>query len=357
LPSLWDKFLYDESKAKHWDQMNTSDRVASAINTGNLSWDGFSVTARAATLMGHAPELGVPFGSGKVSGSSGSFGAPLTLGGISGHAVVVVDPSAPQNDGCETPFVNAAALAGKIAVIDRGLCTFTLKAKNAQNAGAIGCVFVNNVAGSFAPSGADPTVTIPVIAISQADGNTLKASIAGGPTTVTLRLSATALAGLTPSGRVRLYAPNPFVAGASISHWDPVASPNLLMEPALNSDLTSDVDLTEQLFADIGWLPQGAGVPPEPPSAHVALAGRPNPARGSARVHFELASDETLELSLFDLSGRRVRTLVKGACLAGAHDVGWDGLDEFGRPAGAGVYLARLTGLRTHATQHLVLVR
>ena len=117
------------------------------------------------------------------------------------------------------------------------------------------------------------------------------------------------------------------------------------------------MDLTQQLFADIGWLPVGTGVAPGGPAARVVLGGRPNPAHGSSQVHFELVRDETLELSLFDLGGRRVRTLVKGACRAGPHDVAWDGLDQFGRPAGAGVYLARLSGARTQATQHLVLVR
>jgi len=89
----------------------------------------------------------------------------------------------------------------------------------------------------------------------------------------------------------------------------------------------------------------------------VALAGRPNPTRGTARLHFELASDEALELSLYDLSGRRVRTLAKGGYAAGPHDVGWDGLDQSGHVAGPGVYLARLEGTRTHMTRHIVLVR
>ena len=47
-------------------------------------------------------------------------------------------------DGC-TAFTNAAAVAGKIAVIDRGVCLFVEKAKNAQNAGAVGVVIFNNV--------------------------------------------------------------------------------------------------------------------------------------------------------------------------------------------------------------------
>src|SRR5262249_476663 len=144
----------------------------------------------------------------------------LTLGGVAAQAIVVADPVAPASDGCDTPFNNAAQLAGKIAVIDRGTCTFTVKAKNAQNAGAIGCILLNNVAGDFAPSGTDATITIPVLALSQADGASLKAAIAGGPTTVTMRLHPTQIAGLSSAGHVLMYAPNPFVAGSSVSHFD-----------------------------------------------------------------------------------------------------------------------------------------
>ena len=357
MPAVWDRFLYDETMALHWDQMTPAQIVSSAIDDGNLSWDGAEVSETAAPFMAHAPELVVPFGAGSVSGNSAPFGAALSLAGVSAQAVVVVDPFAPTGDGCDAPFTNAAAVAGKIAVIDRGLCTFVIKVKNAQNAGAIGCILVNNTTGSFAPSGVDPTITIPVIAIAQADGASLKTAIAGGPTAVTLRLSPTRFAGLTPSGHLRMYAPTSFVQGSSVAHWDVSATPNLLMEPAINSDLTSSVDLTEPLFRDIGWLPRQAGVPAAGPAARVTLAGRPNPTRGTARLHFELATDESLELSLYDLTGRRVRVLMKGACAAGPHDVSWDGLDQSGHAAGPGVYLARLQGTRTHVTQHLVLVR
>jgi len=355
-PALWDHFTYSETTHQHWDQMLPADIAASAIDTGNLSWDGTEVTAFASTYMSPAPELVVPFGIGVVSGNAAPFGAPLTAGGFGGTAVVVQDPVSPNTDGCETPFTNAAAVAGAIAVIDRGLCTFPVKVKNAQTAGAIACVLVNNVSGPFVPTGSDPSITIPVIAISQEDGASLKASIAAGDADVTLRLSPTARAGTTPSGRMRLYSPNPFVPGGSVSHWDPSALPNLLMEPVINSDLTNNVDLTTALFRDIGWLPHAAGVTPQPPHA-VALAGRPNPAPGATRVHFELTTDEPLTLELFDMSGRRVRTLARETFAAGNHDVPWNGLDDGGRPAGPGVYLARLKGPRTQASEAIVLVR
>jgi hypothetical protein len=54
-----------------------------------------------------------------------------------------------------------------------------------------------------------------------------------------------------------LYTPNPFQPGSSVSHWDTSANRNLLMEPAINADLTQSVrppqDLTLPLFKDIGW--------------------------------------------------------------------------------------------------------
>src|SRR5262249_17845652 len=161
-------------------------------------WDGQQTTFQAGFFLSHAPELLVPFGGGSLAGNFASFGGAITAGGLTRQAIVVADPTAPTSDGCETPFTNAAQLVNRIAVIDRGLCRFVVKVKNAQNAGAVGCILINNVAGGFSPSGSDPTVTIPVLALSQADGAALKAAIAGGPTTVTMRLSPTVISGLNP---------------------------------------------------------------------------------------------------------------------------------------------------------------
>jgi hypothetical protein len=55
------------------------------------------------------------------------------------------------------------------------------------------------------------------------------------------------------AGNVRLYAPDPVRIGSSIYHYDTVASPNLLMEPAINADLNGRLDLTDDLMIDIGW--------------------------------------------------------------------------------------------------------
>jgi hypothetical protein len=146
-------------------------------------------------------------------------------------------------------------VTGKIALIDRGTCTFAAKVKNAQDAGAIAVLIANNVAAGLpGMGGADPTITIPSYGISQADGNTIKANI-GAPVNVTMNFHPTLLAGADDAGRVRMFAPNPFQGGSSVSHYDVALTPNALMEPSINSDLHDDVDLTTALFCDIGWFP------------------------------------------------------------------------------------------------------
>jgi PA domain-containing protein/flagellar hook capping protein FlgD len=353
MPGLWDRFLFDETANLHWNEMTNAQRAASAIDTNHLVWDGQEVNLVGPRFLSPAAEIVVPYGSGSVDANASGFGPALTSGGVTGQAVVANDGTGTTSDACEAIV---GSMAGQIAVIDRGTCTFVVKVKNAQNAGAIGAIIVNNTAGPLAPGGSDPTITIPSVGITQADGAALKAAITGGPTTVTLRLSPTKRAGVSANNHVLMYAPNPFQGGSSVSHWDVSATPNLLMEPAINADLTDSVDLTDPLFRDIGWLPRTLGVPAGAPAPRVALATRPNPARRITSVHFDLAGDEALTLTLFDVAGREVRQLARGAFRAGPHDVAWDGLDRNGHAAAPGIYLVRLSGARTVAMEHLVLV-
>jgi len=76
------------------------------------------------------------------------------------------------------------SLLDKIAIINRGTCDFTVKVKNAQNAGAIAAIVVNNVAGLPFTMGGTAAVSIPSVMTSQQDGNSL---IVG--TTATVRLA------------------------------------------------------------------------------------------------------------------------------------------------------------------------
>lgn len=101
-------------------------------------------------------------------------------------------------DGCG-PAVNASQINGKIVVIRRSVaellggtpCSFAEKVKNAQNAGATGVVIVNNVAGNISMSGADATITIPAICVSQEVGEPIIARIKLETVNAKLQLSST----------------------------------------------------------------------------------------------------------------------------------------------------------------------
>ena len=123
--------------------------------------------------------------------SPGHIAAPVSPG-LTRNLVLYNDATPDNSDAC-TVATNAAALNGNIAVIRRGTCAFVLKAKAAQNAGAVAVIIVNNVSGA-APgmSGADGTITIPVVSVSQTDGEAIIAAMANGAVTVNGNLTAPA---------------------------------------------------------------------------------------------------------------------------------------------------------------------
>jgi hypothetical protein len=260
-PGVYDRFLLDNTSGLHWYQMATNaERVASAINTGNLVWDGAFTRSQASTYLTRPNRVLDNNTAANYTAVPATFG-PQTFN-LTGNIVDVDDGVAPITDGC-TALVNGGAVAGKIALVDRGTCAFVVKAQMAQAAGAIGIIIINNIAG-LPPNpmgGTDPTITIPVLGISLADGTTLRTELSGGPVSVTMGPDPAAnLAGADAAGNPKMYTPNPFQGGSSVSHWDVSLTPNTLMEPFINTDLHDTVDLTLGHLQDIGWFPGATAV-------------------------------------------------------------------------------------------------
>jgi hypothetical protein len=70
---------------------------------------------------------------------------------------------------------------------------------------------------------------------------------------------------------------------------------------------------------------------------------RPNPFNPRTTIRFSLAQAGAARLVVYDVAGRRVRTLVEGPQEAGAHEVVWDGTNDAGLTVPSGVYWSRLT--------------
>lgn len=68
----------------------------------------------------------------------------------------------------------------------------------------------------------------------------------------------------------------------------------------------------------------------------------PNPVSGTLTVQMSLARPGRVSLAVFDLAGRRLRTLADGEFGAGLRTVFWDGRNDDGRPAANGFYVVRM---------------
>lgn len=122
------------------------------------------------------PSHQVLVGASIYSAAGAEFGAALTSTGKTG-AITLTSPA----DGCTAI---STTLTGKIAILDRGTCSFTVKVKNAQLKGAIGVIVANNAGDSLlAMGGTDGTISIPSVFVGQTDGSAIKAA-AGTNTTI-----------------------------------------------------------------------------------------------------------------------------------------------------------------------------
>lgn len=262
-PTVWASHLYDLQSMKHWRVMTAAERAISARNDPYLVWSGSGTNRAAVAFLTGAPALRFATTRGAIDEvtelGQAEFGASYPTAPLDGRIVLVNDGVAAPgdtmgtfHDGCESPFANGQRLAGRIALIDRGLCPFVDKARHAQMHGAIAVLIANNVEG--APpnmAGADPTITIPVVAITRDTGRRLKRGLFRPHVKASLAQTE-ALAGVA-QGCLRMYAPAEAEPGSSVSHFHPAAFPSLLMEPSITRGLFDEVDLTSWFLDDIGW--------------------------------------------------------------------------------------------------------
>lgn len=266
-PDIYSQYTIDVDTHKIWNEMTNAERQASAINIRKVSWDGVNVNKLVPGVLRRGePQLRVvsPAGLGPYMMGPAGFGGQINAPGITADAVLVNDGVGVTSDGCE-PLAPGSA-NGVILIIDRGTCNFTVKVKNAQDAGALAVIVADNAVGAppAGLGGADPTITIPSARVMQVDGNALKANLAG--LRVTMGVDTGVLSGMDRVERKMMLASLvPVALGSSISHYEAIAIPNQIMEPSINADLTSSLeppeDLTAALMADIGWFSDRDGTP------------------------------------------------------------------------------------------------
>lgn len=257
--TIYDLFLFDLQQARFWDEMNNAQRTASATNDPNLVWAGSHVQYALPSYV--RPPLRLRSGATPLNGvvQPATFGALVPREGLSGQ-VVAATPA----DAC-APLSNAAQVAGKIVLIDRGTCLFHIKSRHAEQAGAIAVMIGNITPEGSTPvpilSGNDYTLTRPSVALAHALAQQVKAQIQTAPGTVfTLDFVPGQPDAGARNGMAQIHAPATLSSGSSVMHFSTAARGRMLMLPSINTALFDHLDLTPDLLRDIGWtLAPGAG--------------------------------------------------------------------------------------------------
>jgi hypothetical protein len=162
------------------------------------------------------------------------------------------------------------------------------------------------------------------------------------------------------SGKLLLNLPGGLVDSTALV----VVEPDYPTGDAWFLDLDEDGDL--DIYGMYGsYLNQGMdGNGDEPVPAGNTLPGhtllrqnRPNPFNPTTLILFEIPRSGLVDLSVYDVTGRRVRTLVSGFLPAGPHNVEWDGRNDRGRPSASGIYFYRLAAGEDEAVRKMILLR
>jgi uncharacterized repeat protein (TIGR01451 family) len=156
--------------------------VASAGNSGDTYFITGSPGVSGRTIStASCMDSGILAGAQVIQGANTYIATPAAFGGVLTAPLTGAIENANPIQACSalTGFT-----AGRIAIIDRGTCSFVIKVKAAQDAGAIAVIVANNAAGTIVMGGTDPTITIPSVMVSNTDGALLKALAAGTSVTI-----------------------------------------------------------------------------------------------------------------------------------------------------------------------------
>ena len=158
------------------DFVNAQAQDGGGMNNANMATgpDGFNPRMQMYIWSSSDPDLLTINSPSLIGGIYGTrqagFGPIVPVTPIISDIALYEDNSGDFLDGCQTA-INPTDLNGKIVLVRRGGCNFVTKVLNAENAGALAVIVVNNVSGNIiSMGGTDPGIGIPSIMISQADG-------------------------------------------------------------------------------------------------------------------------------------------------------------------------------------------
>jgi len=141
--------------------------------------------------------------------------------------------------------------------------------------------------------------------------------------------------------------------------------------PGLVSDVTRTIpEITPTIGELLGFTTEQAtgvvmhelldaslSIEPEKPTTISNLHVFPNPTNQGVTIDFTLVSSTDIDIEIFDLAGKKIRTLWKENLQSGYKQIRWDGVNDYGKSVSSGTYLVRLTGSDGYKLAKVILVK
>ncbi len=153
-----------------------------------------------------------------------------------------------------------------------------------------------------------------------------------------------------------------FMAGDSTGSGQKQVSPGSAQRLALATYETVLDNYSETSSAEIAaWFLGKTYVSSRPEELDASVPNKfalhqnyPNPFNPNTTISYDLPEQSIVSLTIYDILGREVKTLVNGARVMGKHTAIWDGKDRFGIPVSTGMYIYRITAVSKESEKHFV---
>jgi len=94
-----------------------------------------------------------------------------------------------------------------------------------------------------------------------------------------------------------------------------------------------------------------------PSSSIIHLTNYPNPFNPSTTISFSIQNDNNVELSIFNIKGQKITTLINEQMQKGKHTIIWSGLDSNNKPVSSGIYLYKVKAGNQESVKRMLLLK
>jgi len=136
--------------------------------------------------------------------------------------------------------------------------------------------------------------------------------------------------------------------------WNPAEIPENLSVMLIDGGTTVDMSTADE---HIVCAPNPKIVVSRLPDRVALLPNKPNPFNASTEIAFQLPAEQDVRVEIYDIFGRRIRTLFDGKAHAGTNKLVWHGNDEAGNTVASGVYFVRLRTQDKELTRKITFIK